>query len=72
MLPDGLDADMTAVVYTALCTTKSTGQSDQCNCAEDNCAYPITLSLALCCECHDLASEVTDTFPFGIRNIGLP
>lgn len=72
MLPDGPDADMTAAVYTPLYATKSTDQSDLFSCTEGNCTYPNTPSLAVCGECHDLASEVIETFPIGISNFGLP
>lgn len=66
ILPDGLEADMLAAVYTPLYATKLTDQSDLFNCPESNCTYPIVPSIAVCGQCNDLADKlIKDTWAGG-------
>ncbi|KAK5273038.1 hypothetical protein LTR99_002431 [Exophiala xenobiotica] len=79
IVPDGLDPDMLAAVYTGLYGA-STNDQDLFRCSSSNCTYPDTPSLAICARCHDLKSQLitaedisgtTWTLPGGPEIVGI-
>lgn len=61
LVPDNLDSDMLAAVYSGIYGTSTTLSQDLFSCPSGNCTYPLTPSLAVCSQCKDLKTELINS-----------
>jgi hypothetical protein len=61
IVPDNLDSDMLAAVYSGLYATSSRPSQDLFSCPGGNCTFPLTPSLAICSQCKDLKADLINS-----------